>query len=784
MSDPLTTLRNLPPAAFEAGLQSLSRAFQAAQAWLGAFDGRPPSHETVHPGVNGPDDIDRASSDFVNRAARIVRYASLAGAGERGVAGEIVDAARASFGGVLPTDARTLLTFPLRLPLSFGTLLTQELGRGLHAFEIVGPTKAPAFLIELIEAYLDYPVFQALQYQEEIERYRERLRQAPDDPIARLHLGRAFIKCGLYSQALDELAIAARHPRTRAQALYERTVAGTRAGLYRQAIRDGVSAIEAGADEPRTQHWMWLSSRKLGGYPDDTPAARRVEMRTCYAPTVLRYRDIAEEVGLDKTSGGRGTAIFDIDGDGELDVIISAVSGGCSVYRNNGDGTFRDASVGSGLDACVNSWGIAAGDYDNDGFSDLFVTRLGYFDGQAALYHNNGDGTFTDVTRESGVTSWAPGFTAGWVDFDCDGRLDLFIPSNLGGVFHRSKRHRLFHNNGDGTFTDVTLDAGMTTWGPAVGATWGDYDNDGYPDLFLSSAFGRSQLFHNNGNGTFTDVSAEAGIDRPCFGMVAYFCDYDNDGWLDLVQYLWCSNDDMVHSLQHGRASAEGQPLRIYRNNRNGTFTLMNDELGIRECWGSMSGNAADLDNDGRLDLILGNGGPQMDRSDPLVVLANDGRQFSNVTFTAKLPALGKAHGANAADLFGDGRMSIIAASGGMYPGELLTVSVFQPETLPGNYLNVRLRGVRANRDAVGARLALTAGGREQHLVNNGGSQFGCLPFEQHFGLGRGRSVDRLEVWWPGGGRETFDRPPVNATIGITEGEGIYTVIKRGPDPL
>jgi hypothetical protein len=217
------------------------------------------------------------------------------------------------------------------------------------------------------------------------------------------------------------------------------------------------------------------------------------------------------------------------------------------------------------------------------------------------------------------------------------------------------------------------------------------------------------------------------------------FCDYDNDGWLDLVQYLWCSNDDMVHSLRHGRASAQGQPLRIYRNNRNGTFTLMNDELGIRECWGSMSGNAADLDNDGRLDLILGNGGPQMDRSDPLVVLANDGRQFSNVTFTAKLPALGKAHGANAGDLFGDGRMSIIAASGGMYPGELLTVSVFQPETLPGNYLNVRLRGVRANRDAVGARLKLTAGGREQHLVNNGGSQFGCLPLEQHFGLGVGR---------------------------------------------
>jgi hypothetical protein len=308
----------------------------------------------------------------------------------------------------------------------------------LHAFDIIGPMKRRRSCSTVDQPILDYPVFQALQYKDEIDRYRQRLALAPDDPWLACISGRAFIKCGLYAQALDELAIAARDPQTRAQALYERTVAGTRAGTYRQAIRDGVNAIDAGADEPRTQHWMWLSSRKLGGYPDDTPAARRVEMTTGYAPTVLRYRDIAEEVGLDKTSGGRGTAIFDIDGDGELDVIISAVSGGCSVYRNNGDGTFRDASVGSGLDACVNSWGIAAGDYDNDGFSDLFVTRLGYFDGQAALYHNNGDGTFTDVTRDSGVTSWAPGFTAGWVDFDCDGRLDLFIPSNLGGVFHRS----------------------------------------------------------------------------------------------------------------------------------------------------------------------------------------------------------------------------------------------------------------------------------------------------------------------------------------------------------
>jgi tetratricopeptide (TPR) repeat protein len=201
--------------------------------------------------------MDRATSDFANRTARILRYAALAGSGDRSVAEEIADAARASFAGVMPRDVGSLLTFPLRVPLSFGSLLAQELGRGQHAFEIVGSTKAPAFLLELVEAFLDYPVFQALQYREEIERYRRRLAEAPDDPVARLQLGRSYIKCGLYAQALDELAIAANDPRTRASALYERAVAGTRAGSYHQAIRDGVDAIVAGADEPRPQHWMW-----------------------------------------------------------------------------------------------------------------------------------------------------------------------------------------------------------------------------------------------------------------------------------------------------------------------------------------------------------------------------------------------------------------------------------------------------------------------------------------------------------------------------------------------
>jgi hypothetical protein len=400
------------------------------------------------------------------------------------------------------------------------------------------------------------------------------------------------------------------------------------------------------------------------------------------------------------------------------------------------------------------------------------------------LYHNNGDGTFTDVTREEGDSACTAGFKSSWEDYYFDGKLDLFVPGNLGGLFHRSPPGRLFHNNGDGTFTEVAEEAGLRHLPPTVGTTWGDYDNDGYPDLFLSGFFGRPKLYHNNGDGTFTDVSRAAGIDAPCLGMVACWCDYDDDGWLDIVQFVWCRNEDMIYSYLRGEGPPGGEPLRVFHNNRDGTFTNVSRELGITESWGTMSGNAGDFNNDGFLDLLLANGGPQMDRVEPFVVLENDGRRFRNVTFTAGMPVTGKSHGANLADLAGDGRMHLISASGGMYPGDLLTTSVFRPTELPGNYLNVRLVGTTCNRDAIGARVKLVAGGREQHRLVSGGSGFGCMPCEQHFGLGAGRAIDEIEVWWPGGGRQRVAAPPVNATVRIVQGQDGWTLVKQGPPAL
>jgi hypothetical protein len=282
---------------------------------------------------------------------------------------------------------------------------------------------------------------------------------------------------------------------------------------------------------------------------------------------------------------------------------------------------------------------------------------------------------------------------------------------------------------------------------------------------------GHAQLLRNNGDGTFTDVSAQAGFTDPCIGTLCAWCDYDNDGWLDVVQFVWSDYEDIIHTMRTGRGPSDGKPLRIYHNNRNGTFKMKDRELGIDGCWGTMSGCFGDLDNDGNLDLVLGNGAPPMDRIEPLVVLESDGAKFRNVTFSAGLPFTGKSHGANCADLFGDGRLSIIVAAGGLYPGDLMTSAVFCPRERTGNYLNIRLRGTTCNRDAIGARITLLSGKGRQMREVGGGANFGCLPAEQHFGLGEQTEVQGLEIRWPGGHLQRVENPPVNATIRIVQGE-------------
>jgi hypothetical protein len=777
----MSSWMKIPAALIETGLVTMGSALSAAQRTVEMAMGQSKGPLKAPP-VNGPAEIDAAVSEFMNSVARIARYTPLSASELAKASGEVVAAARRSFQYIDLKDPRSL-GVPAQMALSFGTLFVQSALRGLATYDVVGSTRVQRLVNDFFELYTEQQVFVGLEYREVIDRGKARLAAAPGDHATRVDHGHTLLKCGLYEEAVQELIQVPEDSPHRARAFHEAGVALYRSGRYQRAAQASVTSMAANPNDERVQLLLWLSCQKLGGYPDSVPREFRMEVKAGFEKPTVEFEDIAAKIGLDKTSGGRGVAIFDYDNDGYLDIAVASAYGGTSLYHNNGDGTFSDVSVGSGLDKCVNTFGVAVGDYDNDGYPDLFISRLGFYAGDCQLLHNNGDGTFTDVTEQAGLQVWGPGFSSSWVDYDGDGFLDLFIANNLGGLFERKTPNRLFHNNGDGTFTEVTGPAGLDTMWPSIGGAWGDYDNDGRPDLFLSNGLGRSQLYHNNGDGTFTDVSELAGVSAMGFGSPAFWWDYDNDGWMDIGQFTWSDHEDAIYTLKHGEGPPDGHPMRVYHNNRDGTFTQVNRDLGLNGCWGTMSGNVADFNNDGYLDVVLGNGSPKMERMDPMILMENDGQRFRNTTFAAGLPFTGKSHGVVLGDLFSDGRISILVGAGGAYPADLLTMGVYYPKTLPGNYVNIRLTGVKSNRSAIGARISVEAGGRKQFREVSGGTNFGCMPFEQHFGLADIGEVDALEIRWPSGLTQKFGKLAVNRIYQFTEGEPDPREVTPRPKP-
>ena len=447
------TLMNLikgPAAALEAGMSAIQSALDATQKKLDEIVTQDSAAHLTQAPIQGPPDIDNALSDFAARAVRIVRYAPYDTAAVPAVSQELVAAAKKSFGYLDLKNPRNIL-FPAQLAVSASSLMAQSALRGLATFQVLGPVRIQPLIKDFVEMFTELPVFLGLEYKQVIERCRARLAEHPEDDKTRYELGQTLVKCGLYDQAEKELLAVSKESSYYADAAHEATVALYRAGRLERAARAGVLALQARPGHARTKSWLWLTAKKMGGYPDFVPESARINVTAGYAKPSVQFVDIAAKIGLDKTSAGRGIAIFDYDNDGYLDVLVAAAHGGCNFYHNNGDGTFTDVSIGTGMDTCVNGFAVTVGDYNNDGFTDVFVTRLGFYGGECQLFRNNGNGTFTDVTKEAGLKVWGPAFAAAWIDYDCDGHLDLFIANNLGGLFERKTPNRLFHNNGDGT---------------------------------------------------------------------------------------------------------------------------------------------------------------------------------------------------------------------------------------------------------------------------------------------------------------------------------------------
>jgi hypothetical protein len=495
---------------------------------------------------------------------------------------------------------------------------------------------------------------------------------------------------------------------------------------------------------------------------------------------------------------GPGVCVADFDGDGWPDIYFvnardrydRGINVQNALYRNNGDGTFTDVTDKAKVPGTGFGLGCVWGDYDNDGHSDLFITQYG----RNVLYHNNGDGTFTDVTDKAGVAGMDFGtwFHSGatFLDYDRDGKLDLYVGGyvafgpnaqrycNLGGVtsscppsVYEGSSNILYHNNGDGTFSNVTKKAGI--YQPAgknlaVGAA--DYDNDGWPDIFVANDGLNAYLYHNEHNGTFKEQGSLSGMaftgqGRAMAAMCIAIGDFNNDGWLDLYISDFQGNSD-----------------HLWQNDGQGLFDEVSDHVGITvptRAVLSFGGGFFDYDNDGWLDLYITNGHvyPEIEQVSPEIryrqsdtLFHNDGHgKFIEVSKNSgnAFQAAHVGRGVAFADFDNDGFMDLVVAGNNGPP--------FLLHNSGGNgnhFVSFRLIGTRSNRDAMGARLKLTAGGMTQiREIMGGGSYLSQSDLRAHFGLGSATKIDKLEIAWPSGAKRSFQDFAADHFYQITEGK-------------
>ncbi len=565
----------------------------------------------------------------------------------------------------------------------------------------------------------------------------------------------------------------------------------------------------------------WPGARLCGQglAPGQGMASRGVKAAPRGKPSGLpfhaHFTDVAQKAGLKEivVSGhpnradyvveamSCGAAFLDYDNDGWMDVLILTGSrfgdppptASLRLYKNNRNGTFTDVTEKAGLFHTGYTYGVTVGDYNNDGFEDLFITGWG----QNSLYRNNGDGTFTDVTKEAGLLSPKPRFGSGcaFVDYDRDGRLDLFVSNyltfdmnsvprageskscNYEGVFCGPRglpygHHSLYHNKGDGTFADVTDASGIgkVEGGYGLTAVSADFDNDGWPDIYVACDSTPSLFFHNNHDGTFTEQGLERGValsedGMEQAGMGLGIGDFRLDGNLHIVKTHFAADTSA-----------------LYVNDGKGNFRDMTARAGLGVetryvCWGAV---VTDLDNNGSPDIFCVTGGIYPEVKDnylsPRVIFRNLGKgQFEELIGQAGpgVDALHSSRGCACGDFDNDGDV------------DLLIINHNEPPSLLRNdltgvnhWIKVKLRGVKSNRSAIGARVTLHYGGKVQaQEVLSQASYLSVSDSRLHFGLGPVRTVD-IEVRWPLGNTERFTGVAADQLIHVTEGAGIVRAEK------
>lgn len=549
------------------------------------------------------------------------------------------------------------------------------------------------------------------------------------------------------------------------------------------------------AENPIDLDSRWLLNiayMTLGEYPEKVPAKWLIPgLDKTGNVKVEPFPDIAPDLKLNVNNRAGGVIADDFDNDGYLDLVTSAwgLDDPMHFMRNNGDGSFSDRSQESGLSTITGGLNITSTDYNNDGWTDIFVLRGGWqaqggFGNQPnSLLRNNGDGTFSDVTTEAGLLSFHPTQTATWNDFNNDGWLDVFI----GNETMKNETHpcELYLNNRNGTFTNIATPQLINIVAFVKGVTSGDYNNDGWADIFISTQNGHLLLLENQKatgqTAVFNIVNEQAGLKQGTRTFATGFFDYDNDGWLD----IFVCNYDFERPLSFYAAKESLRPsddvtgkLCLYRNNRNGTFSNVTNSACVNQYIFAMGANFGDIDNDGFLDLYFGTGNPNYRSLVPNRLFKNiGGKKFADVTTSARLGNLQKGHGISFADLDNDGDQDIYAEMGGAFRGDPYPSALYlNAGQGNNNWISLKLEGAKTNRAAIGAKVTVKfrENGQERMVYRevNSGASFGCSPFRREIGIGKAAIIDEITIAWPASGlvQVLRDVKP-NQFIKIKEGD-------------
>ena len=542
----------------------------------------------------------------------------------------------------------------------------------------------------------------------------------------------------------------------------------------------------------RARWLLNIAYMTLGRYPDDVPEPYLIPPQVFESEEPFpRFENISARLTLNTFNLSGGAIVDDFDSDGYLDIVTSTwdTSGQIHFFRNNQDGTFSDRTEEAGLLGLYGGLNLVQADYNNDGNLDIFVLRGAWLEEAGrhpnSLLRNNGEGTFTDVTFEAGLGEFHyPTQTAAWADYDNDGDLDLYIGNE--DTSRLSAPCQLFQNNGDGTFTDVAKQAGVENLRWAKAVVWGDYNGDRFPDLYVSNLEAPNRLYQNNGNGRFTDVAAKLGVTRPIASFPVWFWDFNNDGLLDLYVPSYGLTSDALTSVA---ASYLGLPFSqelpcLYRGDRGGGFQEVARQHNLRRVSLPMGANFGDLDNDGYLDFYLGTGYPDYEALTPNVMYHNrNGTGFADVTAAGGFGHLQKGHAIVFADIDNDGDQDIFEQMGGAFPGDKFSDALYENPGFGNHWITIKLIGTRSNRSAIGARIRLEVieNDRRRSIYNhvNSGGSFGANPLSRTIGLGKASRVDLLEVYWPTTNlTQTFREVPIDQFIRIVEGDDKYTTYK------